>query len=89
MRDMIIDCYRAGKDKLNPSGRQNHYELMGFDFMLDEDGRVWLIEVNNGPYLGLPNKESEELIQTMLDQTLNLVLDPHFPPSSSYKQLPE
>ena len=85
MRDMIRDCFRSGKDKLNVSGRKDHYELMGFDFMIDEDGRVWLIECNNGPYLGLPNKWSKEWIPKMLDQMLNLVLDPHFPPLSTYK----
>ncbi len=28
------------------------FELFGFDFMLDEDFRLWLIEVNTNPSLG-------------------------------------
>jgi len=31
------------------------FELFGFDFMIDEDIRVWLIEINSNPYLGMPN----------------------------------
>ena len=31
------------------------FELFGYDFMIDEDFRVWLIEVNENPYLGVPN----------------------------------
>ena len=31
------------------------FELLGYDFMIDEDFRVWLIEVNENPYLGTPN----------------------------------
>ncbi len=28
---------------------------MGYDFMIDEDFRVWLIEVNTNPYFGVVN----------------------------------
>lgn len=67
MRDIIIDCFRAGKDVLNKSGRKDHYELMGFDFMLDEDGKIWLIEANNGPYMNVFNKWSEEVLPKLVD----------------------
>ena len=36
--------------------RKNDFELFGFDFLIDEDFRVWLIEVNTNPYLGIPNE---------------------------------
>jgi hypothetical protein len=31
------------------------FELLGYDFLIDEDFRLWLIEVNTNPYLGTPN----------------------------------
>lgn len=52
MKDLIIDCFLAVKHAVNPSRRKNNFELFGFDFMVDEDFRVWLIEVNFNPYLG-------------------------------------
>lgn len=41
---------------MNPNNRDNVFELMGFDFMIDEDFRVWLIEVNTNPYFGVMNE---------------------------------
>jgi len=35
---------------------------MGYDFMIDEDFRVWLIEVNENPYLGEPNVFIKKLL---------------------------
>lgn len=51
----MIDCHLAGVDLLNPSKRENCFELTGFDFLIDEDFRVWLIEVNTNPYFGVLN----------------------------------
>jgi hypothetical protein len=31
------------------------FEFLGYDFLIDEDFRLWLIEVNTNPYLGIPN----------------------------------
>jgi len=55
MKDIIIDCFLAAKSNLNPSKREVCFELMGFDFLIDEDFRVWLIEVNTNPYFGVLN----------------------------------
>ncbi len=55
MKDLVIDCYLSAINSLNPNKRDNCFELMGFDFMIDEDFRVWLIEVNTNPYFGVLN----------------------------------
>ena len=36
--------------------KPNLFELYGYDFLIDEDFRTWLVEVNTNPYLGIPNK---------------------------------
>jgi len=59
--------------------------LFGYDFMIDEDFRVWLIEINSNPYIGTPNKYMKELIPSMIDEMFGLVLDPIYPPDSVYK----
>lgn len=51
----MIDCFVAAIGGLNPNKRENCFELMGYDFMIDEDFRVWLIEVNTNPYFGVVN----------------------------------
>ena len=41
---------------MHSGNRKLDFELFGFDFLIDEDFRVWLIEVNTNPYLGIPNE---------------------------------
>ena len=55
MKDIVIDSFCSVKSQVNPSQRKHHFELFGYDFMIDEDLRVWLIEVNSNPYIGTPN----------------------------------
>ena len=49
------------------------FELLGYDFMIDEDFRVWMIEVNENPYLGIPNDFINQLLPKMLDDMVELV----------------
>jgi hypothetical protein len=65
---------------MNPNQRKHVFELFGFDFMIDEDFRVWLIEVNTNPYLGTPNAYMEDLMPRMMDDMFRLVIDPILEP---------
>jgi len=56
IKDLIIDTILATKGGLNPSKRKHCFELFGYDFLIDEDFRIWLIEVNTNPYQGIPNE---------------------------------
>jgi len=38
--------------------------------MIDEDFRVWLIEINSNPYIGTPSKFTKELVPKMIDEML-------------------
>jgi len=39
------------KRKIDPHRRHHGFEVLGFDFMLDEDLNLYLIEVNDNPAL--------------------------------------
>ena len=54
--------------------------MFGFDFLIDEDYRVWLIEVNTNPYLGMPNEYMKKLVPRMMNDMCKLVLDPIYQP---------
>lgn len=75
MKDIIIDCFLSVRWKMNPNRRKGVFELFGFDFLLDEDFRVWLIEINTNPYLGTPNKAMEVLVPKMIDDLFKLTVD--------------
>jgi hypothetical protein len=62
MKDIIIDSILSAKNTINPNNRQNCFELFGYDFLIDEDFRCWLIEINTNPYLGLSSKYLKESI---------------------------
>jgi hypothetical protein len=67
---------------LDPDKKCNQFEIFGLDFMLDEDFKVYLIEVNTNP--SLDHKCSPllaRLIPNMVEDALRLSVDPLFPPS--------
>jgi len=80
IKDLMIDSFLSVKNELNPSKRKNCFELLGFDFMIDEDMRTWLIEINTNPFLGVPNKFIEGLLPKMLNDLLVITLDPYVKP---------
>ena len=80
MRDLIIDTFAATKQQLNPNRKKNVFELLGYDFLIDEDFRIWLIEVNTNPYFGVPNAFIAGLLPKMMDDLLDIVLDPVYKP---------
>ena len=78
MKDIAIDCYMSARNSMNPSKRRHSFEFFGFDFMIDEDFRVWLIEVNTNPLLAIHNKRMSDLLPNMLADLLKINLDPVF-----------
>ena len=79
IQDLIIDSIMAVRADLNASNRSDFFELFGFDFLIDEDWRTWLIECNTNPYLGIPNDFIRDLLPKMVDEMLCIILDDKFP----------
>ena len=82
VKDLILDACLSNKRTMNPCGKTNVFELLGFDFLIDEDFRTWLIEVNTNPYLGTPNEAMQLLVPQMVNDVLKIVVDPVMPPTT-------
>ncbi len=50
MQTIIRHVIRASKDKLTRGA--GHFGLFGCDFLLDENFRIWLLEINDNPGVG-------------------------------------
>ena len=55
--------------------RTNSHELYGYDFMIDENYNVYLIEVNASPALDYSTKITEMLVKDMVKDLIELVID--------------
>lgn len=53
MRNVCRDIFLSTEGKLGGDRSEDAFEIYGLDFMLDEDLKPWLIEVNTNPCLEL------------------------------------
>jgi Tubulin-tyrosine ligase family len=66
IKSTIKTCFNATVDILNPLDRKHCFEMFGFDFMVDESYKVWLLECNSGPSLN----ESNEFLSSLIKRAL-------------------
>jgi hypothetical protein len=76
MIEIIADTMKAVKGKFL---HQKHtFELLGYDFIFDEELNTILIEVNTNPCLEESNTLLKNLLPRMVDDLMNVVMDPLF-----------
>lgn len=52
----------------------NHsFELYGFDFLFDSDGKAWLLEVNGGPSMTANTPEDSQLKIGLIDDVMTII----------------
>jgi hypothetical protein len=67
---------------IDPDRVGNQFEVFGYDFMISEDKKVHLIEVNSNPSLDTHNDPvMTKIIPRMIDSALRLAIDPVYPPT--------
>lgn len=55
IRRIVKATFDSCHGLLNPTKREKCFELFGYDFMIDEEMKVWLIECNSVPSLSESN----------------------------------
>jgi hypothetical protein len=93
VKEIISLSMRSVKDKINKNNRNYQFELFGYDFMLDEDFNLFLIEINTNPGLEESSPWIKIIVPRMLDDALRLTLDQLFEPkydfTLNYKNMEE
>lgn len=86
IQKIVTDTVRATFHKLDPQQRMNSFEIFGYDFMLDDAFKIYLIEANTNPCLELSSPLLAKLIPSMVENALRIAIDPLFPPPEGYSQ---
>lgn len=86
MQKLTTDMFRAVYGKIDPKKRVNTFEVFGLDFMIDDEFKIYIIEVNTNPCLELSSPLLARMIPNMLENALKLAVDPMYPPPDNYSQ---
>ena len=74
------------KDQINKNNRNYQFEIFGYDFMLDEEFNLFLIEINDDPGIEESSPWISIIIPRMLDDALRLTIDQIFYPSYDFSK---
>ena len=74
MRRAVAQTIRCVVDTMGGSDAYDAFQVLGYDFMPDEEGKVWLLEVNGSP------AAAERMTQTIAEDLVELAVDARFPP---------
>ncbi|KAL6055630.1 putative tubulin--tyrosine ligase pby1 [Balamuthia mandrillaris] len=83
---IFAQCCRVVEDTFRAVFREfgafmalpNCFELFGYDFLVDEKGKVWLLEINAGPDFKQTGSRLDYIIQSVMEGALQHGLDPYF-----------
>ncbi|KAM8990239.1 LOW QUALITY PROTEIN: inactive polyglycylase TTLL10 [Ara ararauna] len=72
MKQIILQCFLAAKHKLDR--KLGYLDLIGCDFLIDENFKVWLLKVNANPALHTNCEVLKDIIPAIVYESLDMVL---------------
>ena len=84
MKEIAAIVVKSTYMGLNMEQKDRNFEVFGLDFMIDEDFRPWLIEVNTNPCLEMSSPILQRLVPYLIENTLRMGLDTMFPPPDNF-----
>ncbi|XP_061457518.1 inactive polyglycylase TTLL10 [Rhineura floridana] len=73
MKEIMLQCFLAVKSKLEC--KVGYFDLIGCDFLIDENFKVWLLEMNANPALHTNCSSLKSIIPTVVNETLDLAIE--------------
>ncbi|CAF4699954.1 unnamed protein product, partial [Rotaria socialis] len=73
MKDAIVCSMLVAQDTID--ARKNSFELFGADFMLGEDLKPWLIEINCSPTMARCTAVTTDMCDSVLEDTCKVMID--------------
>ncbi len=78
MERLVTDSFRAVYQKIDPNRLNHSFEIFGYDFMIDEQFKVYLIEANTNPSLEICSPLLARIVPEILDNSFRIAIDPVF-----------
>ena len=69
---------KCAKNIINPKNKNYCFEIFGYDFMMDENKNMYLIEINTNPGLEISSEIIEILVPRMIEDALRITVDDLF-----------
>ncbi|EGR27473.1 tubulin-tyrosine ligase family protein, putative [Ichthyophthirius multifiliis] len=66
------------RKKINMHNRKHCFEIFGYDFLIDSELNIWLLEVNTNPAIDECSNILKKLVPRMIDDALQLTVDKIF-----------
>ncbi|XP_060707939.1 protein polyglycylase TTLL10-like [Hemiscyllium ocellatum] len=73
MQEIMTICFNTARSKLDP--KLGCFDLMGCDFIIDQNFKVWLLEMNANPSLHRHCSVLKTLIPQLVYEALDVVLE--------------
>ena len=77
---------KSVKEKINANNRNFCFEIFGYDFMMDINFNVYLLEINTNPGLEISSPWIKAIVPRMVDDALRLTIDEVFPPKYQFNK---
>lgn len=75
IKEIIMLTMKSVKYKINISGKKYCYEVFGYDFILDSNLKVYLLEINTNPGLEESSPLIKQLVPRMIEDSLELTFN--------------
>jgi hypothetical protein len=89
IKKIVQITMKSVKDKINKNNRNFQFEIFGYDFMMDKDFNLFLIEINTNPGLEESSPWIKLIVPRMLDDALRLTIDQLFETKYDFKVINE
>ena len=73
MKEIVIATILSTQDQVY--GRRNSFQLIGYDFMIDDQLNPWLIEINTSPAMDYSTPVTARLVKMVMQDTVKVVID--------------